>query len=174
MLLLGAGGLSLSPVAAAAQAVPAVDTTALDFLGFRPGLSLAELRERATQAGHGDLGCRAGTLDPRLLECRGGLPELDSGRSVDLWASVISGRAAITTLSARLTAARLERWRGLLEGRYGTVRERRQGPARMLQWVRNGRMLRLTWRPKGRDFEASVSLVDGPILDAWANEGKRP
>lgn len=151
-----------------------VDTTALDFLGFRPGLPLVELRDHASQAGRGTLGCRAATIDPRLLECRGGLPELDSGRSVDLWVSIINGRAAITTLSARVTPARLARWRELLEGRYGPAPERRQGPGRMLQWVRNGRMLRLTWRPKSRDFEASVSLVDGPLLDAWANEGKRP
>ena len=91
---------------------------------------------------------------------------------MDLWVSVINGRAAITTLSSRLTEARLARWRELLEGRYGATRERRQGPARMLQWVRHGTMLRLTWRPKGRDFEASVSMVDGALLDAWANEGK--
>ncbi len=137
-------------------------------------MTLVALREHATQEGRGTLGCRAGVADPRLLECRGGLPELASGRSVDIWVSVINGRAAITTLSARLTEARLARWRELLEGRYGASRERRQGAARMLQWVRGGRVLRLTWRPKGREFEASVSMVDGPLLDAWANEGKRP
>ena len=175
-LLFGAGGLSLSPPPLVAQiSAPAAglpDSTAFEFLSFRPGMSLVELREHAVQQGHGTLGCRAGVADPRLLECGGGLPELDSGRSVDIWASVINGRAAITLLSSRLTAARLDRWRALLEGRYGAARERRQGPARMLQWVRNGRMLRLTWRPKGRDFETSVSMIDGPLLDAWANEGK--
>lgn len=148
------------------------DSAGFGFLTFYPGMGLVEIRERATQQGRGTLGCRAGVADQRLLECRGGLPELDSGRSVDIWVSVINGRAAITLLSARLTEARLARWRELLEGRYGPTRERRQGPARMLQWVRNGRMLRLTWRPRGRDFEASVSMVDGPLLDAWANEGK--
>lgn len=174
VLLLGAGGLSLSPRALPAQQPVVVDTAGFDFLGFRPGLPLSELRDRAAQAGRGTVSCRAATADPRLMECRGGLPELDSGRSVDLWGSLIDGRAAITTLSARLTPARLARWRELLEGRYGASREKRQGTTRMLQWVRNGRMLRLTWRPRGRDFEASVSLVDGPLLDGWANEGKRP
>lgn len=150
------------------------DSAGFGFLSFHPGMTLVDLRENATQQGRGTLGCRAGILDPRLLECRGGLPELDSGRSVDIWVSVINGRAAITALSARLTEARLARWRELLEGRYGPTRERRQGASRMLQWVRDGRMLRLTWRPKGREFEASVSMVDGPLLDSWANEGKRP
>jgi len=151
----------------------AVDTAQLEFLGFQAGLTIAELRERSTQLGRGALNCTRATLDPRLGECRAGLPELDAGRSVDLWASTIDGRAAITALSGRLTEARFTRWRELLIGRYGAVPEKRSGPMRMLQWVRNGRMLRLSWRAKGRDFETSVSFVDGPLLDGWANQGKR-
>jgi len=38
----------------------------------------------------------------------------------------------------------------------------------MLQWVRRGRMLRLTWRLEGTGKVASVSLVDGRVLDNWA------
>ena len=37
----------------------------------------------------------------------------------------------------------------------------------MLQWVRRGRMIRLTWRLEGRAKVASVSLVDGHVLDNW-------
>ncbi len=37
----------------------------------------------------------------------------------------------------------------------------------MMQWVRRGRMLRLTWRTDRRGRTASVSLVDGRVLDAW-------
>jgi hypothetical protein len=37
----------------------------------------------------------------------------------------------------------------------------------MMQWVRQGRMLRLTWRIEGREKTASVSLVDGRVLDQW-------
>jgi hypothetical protein len=37
----------------------------------------------------------------------------------------------------------------------------------MLQWVRQGRMLRLTWRVDNNAKVASVSLVDGWILDDW-------
>ena len=176
MLLLSPGGLSLCAGSAGAQPLlPAVvDTIAFDFLGFRPGLSLDALREHATHAGRGALTCQRATADLRLADCRASLPELDTGRSVDLWASLIDGHAAITTLSGRLTDARFARWRELLEGRYGPTAEMRRGPMRMLQWVRAGRMLRLSWRPKGRDVEASVSLIDGPLLDGWANVGKRP
>ena len=174
-LLIGAGGLSFSAPLLAQGPVPAVvDTAPFGFLGFQPGLPIALLRERATQLGKGSLDCQRAARDLRLGECRGGLPELDAGRSVDLWASMIDGRAAVLTLSARLPEARFARWREFLEGRYGVVPEKRQGPMRMLQWVRNGRMLRLSWRAKGRDFETSVSMVDGPLLDGWANQGKRP
>jgi hypothetical protein len=42
-----------------------------------------------------------------------------------------------------------------------------QGTQRMMQWVRRGRMLRLTWRAEGTGMTASVSLVDGRVLDQW-------
>lgn len=174
MLLRGIGGLLLAPLPLMGQVVPAAaDTVSLEFLGFRAGLPMAELQDHATQAGRGVAACQRSVFDPRLGECRGGLPELDAGRSVDLWASIIDGRAAVTTLAGQLTPARFDRWRELLEGRYGSVAERHQGPMTVLQWVRHGQMLRLSWRSKGRDFEASVSLVDGPLLDNWANQGKR-
>jgi hypothetical protein len=38
----------------------------------------------------------------------------------------------------------------------------------MQQWVRRGRMLRLTWRLERGEKVASVSLVDGRVLDGWA------
>jgi hypothetical protein len=173
-LLLGVGGLSLSPHPALAQAPAVVDSFPLEFLGFRAGLSITEMRDVSTRGGGGILNCRRSARELRLGECRGSLGSLDAGRSVDLWASVIDGRGAVLTLSGRLTEARFLRWRELLEGRYGTTAERRQGPMRMLQWVRRGQMLRLSWRKRGRDIEASIAIIDGPLLDGWANQGRRP
>jgi len=175
-LLLGAGGLSLCPALLPAQATPpaAVDTMGLRFLGFSAGQTVVELQTHGREAGHGEIDCQLSATDLRLSECRGGLPELDSGRSVDVWAAMIDQHAAVLTLSGRLTEARLLRWRELLEGRYGKVIEQHHGPMWMLQWVRHGQMLRLSWRAKGRDFEVSASLTDGPLLDGWANAGKRP
>lgn len=176
MLWLSIGSLLLLPARIAGQAgpQPVSDTMPLGFLGFHAGVRQAELQDLASQTGRGTLACETSAVDPRLGECRGSLPELDAGRSVDFWASVIDGRGAVTTLSARLTPARFDRWRTFLEGRYGTTPERHQGPMTVLQWVRHGQMLRLSWRSKGRDMEASVSLVDGPLLDGWANQGRRP
>ena len=42
----------------------------------------------------------------------------------------------------------------------------------MMQWVRQGRMLRLTWRIEKSQKLASVSLVDGRLLDDWGRPGK--
>jgi hypothetical protein len=43
----------------------------------------------------------------------------------------------------------------------------------MMQWVRRGRMLRLTWRAEKNSKTASVSLVDGRVLDAWGRSRAR-
>jgi hypothetical protein len=45
-----------------------------------------------------------------------------------------------------------------------------QGSQWMMQWVRRGRMLRLTWRTDRGKRTASVSLVDGRVLDAWGQK----
>jgi hypothetical protein len=43
-----------------------------------------------------------------------------------------------------------------------------------MQWVRQGRMLRLTWRIERGKKVASVSLVDGRVLDAWGRDRRQP
>lgn len=73
----------------------------------------------------------------------------------------------ILTLKTSGTPARLEAWRAELSRRYGAVETKAQGPQRMMQWVRRGRMIRLTWRREGAGPVMSVSLVDGHILDDW-------
>jgi hypothetical protein len=71
------------------------------------------------------------------------------------------------TLSGTLDEEQLEHWRGVLQNQYGRVGTRVQGRQSMLQWVRRGRMIRLTWRLEGGAKVASVSLVDGHVLDGW-------
>ena len=56
---------------------------------------------------------------------------------------------------------------------YGQVGARAQGTQWMMQWVRRGRMLRLTWRQERGDKVASVSLVDGRVLDGWGRDRAR-
>ena len=74
------------------------------------------------------------------------------------------------TLSGPVAADQLQNWKMDLEDRYGLVDAKVQGPQWMLQWVRHGRMLRLTWREEQGQKMASVSLTDGWILDAWGRK----
>jgi hypothetical protein len=86
---------------------------------------------------------------------------------VDIWISAIDSLAGVMTLSGMVDSVQLEDWRETLQGRYGRVATKVQGTQRMLQWVRRGRMIRLTWRLEKQAKVASVSLVDGRVLDGW-------
>jgi len=84
--------------------------------------------------------------------------------------SALDSAAGVITLSAPVDPATLRAWRDQLNRRYGAVGTTTQGSQRMMQWVRRGRMLRLTWRPEGDSTTASVSLVDGRVLDRWGQD----
>jgi hypothetical protein len=155
--LLAAGHPHVSPVAG--------DTSALEFLGFRAGALVAELDARVRQVGAHPLRCRTSRVDNRVMECRALLRE--RGSVVDVWVSSVDSAAAVITLSGMMNQNQLEQWRDTLQARYGKVEARVQGSQRMLQWVRSGRMLRLTWRLERSGKVASVSLVDGRVLDGW-------
>jgi hypothetical protein len=86
---------------------------------------------------------------------------------VDVWVSAIDSVAGIMTLSGNLDPEQLEHWRRTLQEQYGRVGMRIQGRQSMLQWVRRGRMIRLTWRIEASAKVVSVSLVDGHVLDSW-------
>lgn len=160
VLLLAAAGRGLS-----AQAAP----VGFEFLGFHPGMARPAIDTAAHAAGADSLECQASQADPHLSECRASLSTADADRTVDLWFSAVDDTATVLTLSARLTSARLDRWREFLSARYGAPPPRTRGPMTMLQWISDRRMLRLTWRAHGRGFDASVSMVDGRVLDAWGN-----
>jgi hypothetical protein len=132
-------------------------------------MSGAAVDTAARLAGADSVHCEQSHADPRLTECRASLPNADAGRTVDLWLSSVNDTTSILTLSAPLSASRLDRWREYLEGRYGTPSLRVRGAITMAQWIHDRRMLRLTWRARGRNFEASVSMVDGRVLDAWGS-----
>jgi hypothetical protein len=150
------------------------DTTALHFLGFRAGARLDELSAQLRRMGGGPLRCRRSRIDPRVMECRGALREPELGGMVELWVSAIDSTAGVITLSGAVVPDQLDRWRQALQDRYGLVGSKVQGTQRMLQWVRRGRMLRLTWRLEGSGRIASVCLVDGRVLDDWGRARLSP
>jgi hypothetical protein len=139
----------------------------LEFLGFRAGARLDEMALHLRTAG-GKLRCRRSKIDRRVSECRSALDQDRFGGAAELWVSAIDSVAGVITVSGALAPGELESWRAGLETRYGRVDPRTQGTQSMLQWVRRGRMLRLTWRMERGEKVASVSLVDGRVLDAWS------
>ncbi|HET6797252.1 MAG TPA: hypothetical protein VFH40_08845 [Gemmatimonadales bacterium] len=164
-LVLG-GILSLGMTPPSVWAVPS-DTSRLEFLGFRAGARLEDLDSRLRRLGGPALRCRRSRIDPRVTECRATLDRPEFVVPVDMWVSAIDSVAGVLTISATLREEQLDRWRRYLQDHYGTVGPKIQGSQRMLQWVRQGRMLRLTWRLEGPTKVASVSLVDGRVLDDW-------
>jgi hypothetical protein len=165
LLLLPSG----NPVAQAVR-----DTPGLQFFGFRAGARLDELSRHLRSVGGGPLRCRRSRTDASVMECRGVLRNPEVGPHVDLWLSAIDSTAGVMTLSGRVDSAQLQDWRRTLQDHYGNVRLRVQGNQSMLQWVRRGRMIRLTWRLEGEEKIASVSLVDGHVLDNWGRARQRP
>jgi hypothetical protein len=159
LLLLGAGRTGL--------ATTQPDTSGLQFLGFRAGARLEELDGQLRRLGGPALRCRRSKVDRRVMECRAPLSEPELGGAVNLWISAIDSVAGVITLSGVVAPGQLDRWRQVLQEQYGRVGPKIQGTQWMLQWVRRGRMLRLTWRLEGSGKVASVSLVDGRVLDEW-------
>jgi hypothetical protein len=161
--------LLLLPAVGPASAAPTLpDTTALQFLGFRAGARLDELDAQLRRLGAAPLRCRRSKVDHRVSECRAKLTDPGLSGVADIWVSAIDSAAGIITISGAVLPERLELWRQALRERYGMVGTRVQGSQSMLQWVRRGRMMRLTWRLEGSGKVASVSLVDGRVLDDWA------
>jgi hypothetical protein len=160
--------LPLLTSAASAHPLPVSgDTAALEFHGFRAGARLDELQARVHMFDGGRLRCDRAKADRRVTECRGALSDPELGGSVDVWVSAIDSVASVITLSGGVAADQLDRWRQAIERRYGRVDAQVQGSQWMMQWVRQGRMLRLTWRIERGEKTASVSLVDGRVLDQW-------
>ncbi len=163
---LAVASLLLAPTLLGANAAIQVpDTAGLQFLGFRAGARLDELQLHLRGMGS-RLRCRQSRVDRRVNECRAALTDKQGG-SVELWVSAMDSLAGVITLSGVLAPGQLERWRETLEESYGRAGPRVQGTQWMLQWVRRGRMIRLTWRLERAGKVASVSLVDGHVLDGW-------
>ncbi len=139
----------------------------LNFLGFQAGQSLDAVDRQVHALGGKRLRCDRSKRDRTVAECRAIVVEPGSGRSINLWLSAVDSSSSVLTLSADVNGIELDAWRSRLEQDFGVVNATVQGPQWMLQWVRRGRMLRLTWRIERGEKTASVSLVDGRVLDQW-------
>jgi hypothetical protein len=167
--------LTLAPLRdAPAAPEPAPDTSTLQFHGFEAGARLDAIEARLRGLDGSHLRCARAKVDHRVTECRAVINDADLGGSVNLWVSAIDSVAGVITLSSDLSGDRLDHWRRRIESRYGRVGAKVRGSEWMMQWVRRGRMLRLTWRTDRGARAASVSLVDGRVLDGWGRSRGRP
>jgi hypothetical protein len=157
--------LLLIPPGRPASAV--ADPAPLEFHGFRAGATIEELQTLVRTLDGGQLRCLRAKADHRVTECRATVSDGELGQRVSLWVSAVDSVAGVITLSSSVGADQLDRWRQAIEQRYGRVDATAQGSQWMMQWVRRGRMLRLTWRIERGAKMASVSLVDGRVLDDW-------
>ena len=145
----------------------------LEFHGFRAGARLADIAAQVGRLDGSTLKCARAKVDRRISECRATLTDPDFGGPVEVWLSAIDSVASVVTLSGEVAPDQLDQWRSGLEARYGRVGARVQGSQWAMQWIRQNRMIRLTWRIDHMSKVASVALVDGAVLDAWGRERAR-
>lgn len=153
----------LAPGAAAQQA-PA---DPLMVFGLRPGAPLAEVASTVNELDGGRLKCDRSTADTRVNECRATLTLPQVSEPLELWLSAIDSVSGVVTIAGNLAPDELDMLRSELERKYGRVGAKVQNDQWMMQWVRQGTMVRLTWRARQGAKAASVSLVDGRVLDGW-------
>jgi hypothetical protein len=137
-------------------------------LGLAPGLPHGELQNQVAKLG-GKLSCKPSTVDRRFTECTASLSQAPDGRRWELRASLVDGGSAVTLLKTTASAKAVEALRAELIDTYGRPNYRQQGSQTSYEWIRAGRMMRLTSRPQRDLVEVSVSLVDGPALDALSS-----
>jgi len=151
-------------VLAATSPLSAQSTVALEFMGFRPGMSSADVQARISALG-GRWSCSTSKVDTRFSECRGTLTA-EGGGQFQVTGSVVGGTTAVLLISGEVDDPALTRWVDDLSAKYGKVTARLANTQAMWQWVRQRRMIRITTRIERSTRVASVSLVDGVTLDS--------
>ncbi len=150
-----AAGLAPGLAAQAPAAAP------LSFQGIQPGMTRHAVESVVASQG-GTLQCQA-TREPRLHACTARLTV--AGDLLIVTLSLVDSRIGIALVTARLPAERIARWHAELVSRYGERQPTRHPGQESFQWIQAGQMLRLTVRREAGGLTASVSLLDGALLD---------
>jgi hypothetical protein len=133
-------------------------------LGLAPGGTPGELRDDVAKLG-GRLSCKASTTDPRFTECTAAFNDSGSLRW-DLRASLVDSTSAVILLKTTASKDELTSLRTTLTKSLGRPNYRQQAGQTSYEWIRAGRMMRLTSRTEKGALQLAVSLVDGAALDA--------
>ena len=139
----------------------------LRFFSFRVGVPLEHVATTAADWGGSPLDCRHSVVDPDVLDCRSSFADPITAAPIELWLSAMDSLVGVLTVSGEVSGLQLDGWRSSLISAYGDAPVSAQGSQRTLQWIRHRQMLRLTWRTIDGTTSASVSLIDGPVLDGW-------
>ena len=157
----------LLPAGPPAQAGPP-----LALLGLAPGIPRAALEERVARLG-GRLACKTSGVDSRFAECTTVLPHAPDGRRWSLLASLVDGSAAILLLTAPFDAKELVSFREELTGTLGRPNLRQRADQESFEWIRAGKMMRLTSRRGDGRLKVSVSLLQGDLLDPLGKKDRQ-
>jgi len=155
----GVLGLAAGLVALAAAQGP---SHPLEFRGLRAGMPRADSEAVLRRAG-ATLSCQP-TREPRITACSATL-QGSGGPAQTVTLSLVDDRVAIALVAGPASAEQISAWHEELTIRYGETAVRRRGPQESFQWIRQRQMLRLTVRREGGGLLASVSLIDGALLD---------
>lgn len=158
--------LLLLPSAGLAQAAAPTDPLAI--FGIPAGARVKEVAETIADHDGGQLHCDRSKVDTRVEECRATLTLAEAAEPMELWMSAIDSVTSVLTVAGNLAPDELDHLRSQFEKRYGRVNAKAQNSQWMMQWVRQGNMIRLTWHAQQGAKAVSVSLVDGKVLDAWS------
>ena len=157
--------LALVPLPVMAQAAPATDP--LMIFGIKAGSTVRVIAETIADRDGGHLRCDRSKVDLRVEECRATVSVPEAAEPLELWMSAVDSVTSVLTIAGNLAPDELDQLRSSLERRYGRVNAKAQNSQWMMQWVRKGTMIRLTWRAQQGAKATSVALIDGNVLDAW-------
>lgn len=157
--------LVLVPAPLAAQAAPATDP--LTVFGIKAGAPVRVVAETIADRDGGNLRCDRSKVDTRVEECRATVSVPEAAEPLELWMSAVDSVTSVLTIAGNFAPDELDQLRSSLERRYGRVNAKAQNSQWMMQWVRKGTMIRLTWRAQQGAKATSVALIDGNVLDAW-------
>jgi hypothetical protein len=150
------------------------DLPPLSFLGFRAGMPVVEATA-LIESTQGQLTCRR-SIDPRIRECTGFMPERGVVRPLSVLISSVHDSAAVIVLSGTPPPDLARTWIEDLTIDFGRP-DHSAAPVSQhtWQWVRRSRMLRVIVRNPGAIVETSVTLTHGPLLDGLgAPQRKKP
>lgn len=155
----------LAPTPLMAQAAAASDP--LMIFGIQAGAPVRMVAEIIADRDGGHLRCDRSKVDVRVEECRATVSVPEAAEPLELWMSAVDSVTSILTVAGNLAPDELDQLRSSLERRYGRVNAKAQNSQWMMQWVRKGTMIRLTWQTQQGAKATSVALIDGNVLDAW-------